>query len=262
MYLTGSCLQCTPLWIHVEVVGLVGVALFFLLAYAFLSIFHLPIPRLHSLTRPPSFRVHDAYSRFERGLTVWREAISCTVCNFATLSGRIFPEGLLHEGDRKRLFSFLIAFPVTLKRRLRGERDIGELASVLAQADIEKLQVANNMPRYCLEVLNTYVMEAAKHQDLFPQIFIDRLLGKLRILSMSMNQCERIREYSVNYGYLAHLRLFIALWLILLPFSLVQDCGWTTVVVCPFVAYGILAFEQLAAELSEPFVRCEVELRG
>lgn len=161
----------------------------------------------------------------------------------------------MHEGDRKRLFSFLIAFPVTLKRRLRGERDIGELASVLAQADIEKLQVANNMPRYCLEVLNTYVIHAAQHEAMFPQIFVDRLLSKLRILSMSMNQCERIREYSVNYGYLAHLRLFIALWLILLPFSLVQDVGWLTPIACVFVAYGILAMEQVAAELSEPFVR-------
>lgn len=161
---------------------------------------------------------------------------------------------MLHEGDRKRLFSFLIAFPVTLKRRLRGERDIGELASVLAQVDIEKLQVSNNMPRYCLEVINTYIMEAGKHENLFPQIFIDRMLAYMRILSMCMNKSERIREYSVNYGYLAHLRMFIALWLVLLPYSLVEYCGWTTIVLCPFIAFGILGMEQVAEELSQPFV--------
>ncbi len=126
---------------------------------------------------------------------------------------------------------------------------------MLADEDIEKLAAAKNMPSYCLGILNTYIMEATSKQDQFPQIFIHRLLAYTGKLSLAMNKCENIAQNSVNYGYLAHLRLFMDIWLFLLPFSLVQDAGWYTVLITPFIAYGILGMEKIAEELTQPFVR-------
>lgn len=227
--------MCTPVGFEYTVAAYVGLALFLLLG----------------------FRVNEAYGRYERGLEIWKEYIGTTMTSFATHAGRVFPEELFHTGDRRRIFGWLVAFPVCVKRKLRGEREVPELASVLSQSDLQALEASPNMPLYCLTVLNAYIVAAAPHQADFPQHFLDRMLEYTSKLSLANNKCENIAEYAINYGYLAHLRLFMTIWMLILPFSLVQESGWYTCLLVPFIAYGILGMERIASELTQPFVRCQ-----
>ena len=65
-----------------------------------------------------------------------------TMLSFATHASRIFPDNLWHAGDKRRLYGWLLAFPFALKRKLRSKRDVPELATVLAEEDIEKLRAS------------------------------------------------------------------------------------------------------------------------
>lgn len=98
--------------------------------------------------------------------------ISGTITDFAKYVVLGFPEGILHRGDRERILSFLVAFPIVLKRELRNERDLRELKTVLAESDLARLQNADSMSAYCLYVLSGYMLKARRREHEFPQTFI------------------------------------------------------------------------------------------
>ena len=57
------------------------------------------------------------------------------------------------------------------------------------------------------------------------------------------------------FSYVAHLRAFLLLWLILLPFTLVETMAWGTPVLVAFITFGLVGVELNAQELEDPFGR-------
>jgi predicted membrane chloride channel (bestrophin family) len=47
--------------------------------------------------------------------------------------------------------------------------------------------------------------------------------------------------------------LSLGLWLAILPFALVQNSGWLTILWAPMISYGVVGMEEMAMELSDPF---------
>lgn len=98
--------------------------------------------------------------------------ISGTITDFSKYVVLGFPEGILHKNDRERILSFLVAFPVVLKRELRNERDLRELEKVLSEPDLARIQSAESMSSYCLYVLSGYLLKARRREHEFPQAFL------------------------------------------------------------------------------------------
>lgn len=98
--------------------------------------------------------------------------ISGTITDFSKYVVLGFPNGIIHRGDRERILSFLVSFPIVLKRELRNERDLRELKTVLSDADLARLQNADSMSSYCLYVLSGYMLKARRREHEFPQSFI------------------------------------------------------------------------------------------
>lgn len=209
--------------------------------------------RHQDTNRHNSFRVNEAHGRYQRGLAEWDEGVGTALPSLALQIGRLFEPGTWHPGDRARLFGLLAAFPVALKRSLRREAVAPELSRLLGPADAGR--VVSGGPACVLDVVNAYVLSAAREHGPVGQCLAGRLLALTGRLALAANRCESIASYAVTYGYLAHLRLFMGCWILLLPFALVQECGWFTVAIVPVVAYGILGMEAIAEELTEPFVR-------
>jgi hypothetical protein len=68
-----------------------------------------------------------------------------------------------------------------------------------------------------------------------------------------LGACERILKTPFPYGYVVHLRTFMLLWLLSLPFALVEVAGWLTIPICIAVAYALLGIESIAVEIENPF---------
>lgn len=60
-------------------------------------------------------------------------------------------------------------------------------------------------------------------------------------------------EIPLPYGYVQHIRIFLVIWLLLLPLGLVEATGWLSILWIMFIAYGVLGIEKWAQELSNPF---------
>ncbi|OWK40590.1 putative membrane protein [Fimbriiglobus ruber] len=65
--------------------------------------------------------------------------------------------------------------------------------------------------------------------------------------------CERILKTPLPRAYAVSIHQFIALFLLALPFALITRVGWLTPLVTLFVAYPILALDQIGRELQSPF---------
>jgi putative membrane protein len=65
--------------------------------------------------------------------------------------------------------------------------------------------------------------------------------------------CERIVRTPLPFAYMLHLRRTLILFLVTLPFALVDTFGWATVLVVLMVTYTFLGIEEIGVEIEEPF---------
>lgn len=223
---------CSQISVDPAVIGYIGFALFLLLG----------------------FRVNDSYGRWVEGIRIWNDDIAGTISAFCTYFTYSFRRGLFHENDRERVLGLTAAFAVALKRDLRNETDLRELEPFLPKADIKDIQRSPDMPGHCLYLLNGYVISAMHNKEVnLPGPYFNMLLGHLQTLAGLQGMCMRIKTYKVAYGYQGHLKIFLAIWFILLPLSLIETSGWVTILWVLFIAYGILGMHSAADELAEPF---------
>lgn len=171
----GECRWwCTPLAVDGAALSYVGFALFLL----------------------TSFRVSEAYGRYMEAARVWTN-MAGTITSFAKYIVQAFPNGMIHKGDTQRILSFLVAFPIALKRELRGERDLRELKCVLTPSDMAHVQNAESMSSYCLYVLSGYMLKARERESQFPQTFIVVSVFKSFFLPMAYS----IYFHSYSFAY-------------------------------------------------------------
>jgi len=68
-----------------------------------------------------------------------------------------------------------------------------------------------------------------------------------------MGACERILKTPMPLVYAIKIRRFIFMFLLLLPFSLLEKAEFNTVIVFGLVAYPLLSLDRIGIELQHPF---------
>jgi len=65
--------------------------------------------------------------------------------------------------------------------------------------------------------------------------------------------CERIRKTPIPYSYSAFIKKFIFIYVISLPFGIITDFGYATILVTVTVFYVLASLELIAEEIEDPF---------
>lgn len=65
--------------------------------------------------------------------------------------------------------------------------------------------------------------------------------------------CERILRTPLPIVYSIKIRRFLVLFLLVLPFALTPKVAWLTPLLTMFVAYPLLALDQIGHDLQNPF---------
>lgn len=205
------------------------------------------------------FFLYDSHWRYVYGLELWRSQL---VDIFRTTANRLFQSyyaGFWHEGDLERVAGHFAAAVISLKGDLRGAIDKERLARVLCEDDVTKVIESADRIEYCFDVLRSYMMHSelvdaeAKARQPAPseEHFILGILGKN--IGNAAFQCRRIVAIPLPFGYVQHLRIFLAIWLLLFPLGIVENTGWIAVLWTMIISYGIIGVERWAEKLSDPF---------
>ena len=178
------------------------------------------------------FRTNTAYDRWWVGRRLWGQLLNVA----RALSHQL--DAMLPPGapQRERYAALITAFPVVLAAHLRRPR--GSSAS----------HAPNEVVRDLSRLLHGDVAAGA-----LPREATIALTPLLVALDDITGGCERIRNTPIPFSYSSYVKQFVLLYAIVLPFGLVREFGYGSVIASMLVFFATMGLELLATEVEEPF---------
>jgi putative membrane protein len=153
--------------------------------------------------------------------------------------------------ERKQLTNLLIAFVYNMKAHLRDQEDNITL-DALTDEDKEIVQQAKHKPVVIANVMINKIEHVWKRNlisDIQQSLLIEKIHGLVDILG----KCERIKNTPIPMAYMYLLKFLINLYVVILPFSLVNDIGWLCIPLVILLYYILMSIVITAEEIEEPF---------
>jgi putative membrane protein len=150
------------------------------------------------------------------------------------------------------MVKWTIAFSFAARESLRNGKDFDDLTDLLSEQELEALKSAGHMPLFVAGKIASLVQQARLSHYIDGFIFT-RLEGQRILLIDDIGVCERILKTPMPLVYAIKARRFILIFLLLLPFSLIQSLGISAVFVFFLVAYPLLSLDRIGIELQNPF---------
>lgn len=204
------------------------------------------------------FRTNTAHARWWEARTLWGALINASR-NLALKVSRL---GSISNDDKRSVEKLIADFAVALKHHLRQEPAAQSMIQGLTSRPVDRI---GNQPLAEPEPANP------KHVPLAISAEIYRLMGKwkasgvidgdeLRVIDAEAlrlmdicGACERIQKTRIVRSYRVFARQVVLLFLLTLPWGIVQSFGWWTVPLTAMTAYFMLGLEIVAEHVEEPF---------
>lgn len=196
-----------------------------------------------------SFRANQSYDRWWEGRKLWGRMIN---------SSRHFcDQALRYTGAQdsekgQQIVQRHIAYVHTLRCLLRGQSPFDDPDYQRSGPDTPAHRESSNLTHMLLDEQLTELValnDAGRLDSLRLQSMDSTLMDFLNI----QGGCERIKGTPLprGYGYIAE--LLIALFSIILPFSLVHDLGWVAVPFNTLVCLSFALISEAGRVLEDPF---------
>lgn len=195
-------------------------------------------------------RTNAGYERWWEARKLWGGIVNQSR-NLA-ISGLAY--GPADAGWQRGFVSWVAAFPHVVRSSLRGEALPGELSQLIGEAEARRLAGSEHMPSAAALQLADLLRDARDRQalDEFAFLQLDR---ERALLVDHVGACERILKTPLPLAYSIKIRRYIALFLFLLPFALLNRLhnDWLVPPICMLVAYPLFSLDQIGIELQNPF---------
>lgn len=175
------------------------------------------------------FRTNTAYDRWWEGRKLWGQLVN--------VSRGMARHLAVAPPDRRARYADLLAeFPGALGAHLRRARGAP----------------GPHVPNRILSELHAEVRIDAE---------AGRLGGDARLVTAPLLQqfddvlgaCERIRNTPIPFSYSSYVKQFVVLYALVMPFGLVSEFGYGTIIASMFTFFATMGLELLAGEVEEPF---------
>jgi putative membrane protein len=188
------------------------------------------------------FRTNTAYDRWWEGRKLWGQLVNVS----RTLAHALDAQLPREERARRNAWAALLArFPAALAAHLRAPRPTTpeEEAAALRNTS-EPNRVVQAMNRALHEQVQSGLLPTESRLALQPVLSaFDDVAGA----------CERIRNTPIPFSYSSYIKQFVLLYALVMPFGLVQEFGYGTVIASMFTFFATMGLELLAGEIEEPF---------
>ncbi|HEU4535463.1 MAG TPA: bestrophin family ion channel [Polyangiaceae bacterium] len=223
---TAVSLRVRPLGIPNTVHGLAGVALSLLLV----------------------FRTNSSYDRFWEGRKLWGGIVNeCR--NLARASGVFLREA---PEIYRLLLRWTAVFPYAAAASLRGKIDLGPVADALPVDRVDRVRSAQHVTLAVARELSA-LLDEGRRRGLYQEYAQLGLDQNVQLLIDYVGGCERIYKTPLPFAYMVHLRRALVLYCGTLPFALVDQLGWLTIVATMVVTYIFFGIEEIGVEIENPF---------
>lgn len=181
------------------------------------------------------FRTNTAYDRWWEGRRLWGQLVNQSRGLARAVAAQIASD-VPGRGRRARYAALLAEFPVVLAAHLRQPRGA----------------VGPHRPNAVLTALHGELQADLAAGRLSPESRIP-MAGQLQALDDVLGGCERIRNTPIPFSYSSYIKQFVLLYALILPFGLVREFGYGTVIASMFTFFATMGIDLLATEVEEPF---------
>ncbi|GAB3720445.1 bestrophin family protein [Spirosoma lituiforme] len=194
------------------------------------------------------FRTNTAYDRFYEGRQAWGELVN-NCRNLAIFFNAVLPED---DDESRHFFAKAISnFPFALKNHLRDMTDLSEL-DMVEQGERRDLRNFDHKPAGVANQLwvKTEILYRDGHISESQHINLNQYLTTLMDVC---GVCERIKSTPIPFSYTLFIKLFILLYVMMLPFTVITAFGYLTIPVVLLTSYILVGLELIGEEIEEPF---------
>ncbi|SFQ60232.1 putative membrane protein [Hymenobacter arizonensis] len=194
------------------------------------------------------FRTNTAYDRFYEGRRLWGHLVN-NCRNLASLLHARLPA---HDhANRAYLAGLLSNFPIALDGHLRTGVQFDKLAEV-EEGFLEQLQRFDHVPGRI----------ATQLQEFYERLLAQGLILPTHLLTIQRHHealldvagaCERIKATPIPFSYSYFIKGFITVFIVIMPFNLLDTYQYLTIPVTMFGAYALLGVEMIGDEIEDPF---------
>lgn len=188
---------------------------------------------------------------------------------FHDFPGRSITSGVVTHGSHDMTSCYNVirwtsAFVIATMYFMRGIKKLipETFAGLLTKDEVETLQRAHHPPIYAADLARFYLHELFKITENTPVsvaqfraqqlIFIE---GQLNGLMDDLGAMERIKSTPLPLVYVTHLRTWLLLFLLSMPFIWQPSLGLATIPVVFMTAFAMLGLEGAAQEMEAPFTK-------
>lgn len=205
------------------------------------------------------FRNASAYARWWEARTAWGSIVNNSRSFAREVMSMIAPDGASNarvEGEaseiKRGLIRRQIAYVHALRNSLRGTPAWKDLAPIISEEDMERLRGRNNLPLAIQQNIGDLLAGCYRSGwiDEIRWVNLDRTLSNLMD---SQGACERIKNTPMPQMYDFFIKLFTAIYCILLPLGMVAYLKWLTPFGSTLVAFIFLTLDQIGRDLEKPF---------
>ncbi len=198
-----------------------------------------------------SFRNRSAYERWWEGRKLWGQLVNDSR-NLAIKLKAYVPREVLEQSGIKNL---LMAFPIVLKRHLRGDPGtLNDLPGLESEAT-----TPGHLPIYVASRIVAKVTEFERAGHIKEMMFRN-LDVHLNGLMDVCGACERIANTPFPFSYKAMLRTGLVLHFILAPWFTLSHMELSGIPVLLLVCLFLLGMELIDSHIEEPFGHDEDDL--
>lgn len=194
------------------------------------------------------FRTNTAYDRFWEGRRQWGSLVN-TSRNLAVLLDALLPDD--DARNRRYFASALSNFSLALKGHLRTGVEWTDIIET-DDEQLESLKRHGHIPSRLAALL----------MRRFQVLKQERLVGDADLITLRLyhqallditGACERIKKTPIPFSYSFFIKLFITLYLLLMPLVLVNTYESVIIVASAMAAYALIGVQMIGDEIEEPF---------
>lgn len=193
------------------------------------------------------FRTNTAYDRWWEGRRMLGNLTNNTRA-FAIKLNAFLPSD---DKENRSFFAQMIGnYGVALKEHLRNGVIFEELE--IDEQNLSKLKKADHVPNAIASILQARITLLYRNGVFSKEEFL--VIDKnIESLTEVVGACERIKNTPIPKSYSTHLKKFLFLYMLMLPFGIIHDLQYWSILVMIIVFYAFAGLETIGEEIEDPF---------
>lgn len=198
------------------------------------------------------FRTNASYDRYCEARRMWGELSAAIRALARALEGQLDAPNFEADTPERKALKHLIGLMHVLRHDLRGTEAGSDLVDWLEEA-LRNTTLERRFPAaHVLDEVSRSINQMGREGRLseFARVALQQ---ELTFIQRQLSGCERLKTTPIPFAYSLLVHRTISVYLMLLPFGVVDSCGGMTPVVSFMLAYTFFGLEAVGTQIEEPF---------